>query len=131
MSIYRVLSRASRSFTLLPALQKPQPLSITFFHQFSSTPNQSSNKLILIQANLFGPSISSSLAPRFGFSSSASSESSKTSKEANATDQNEEDNGEDQAKESDEEIEWDLSRDELIKLVTEKEALFKLKHKEI
>lgn len=32
---------------------------------------------------------------------------------------------------SDAEIECDLSKDELIKLVTEKEALLKLKHKEI
>jgi len=32
---------------------------------------------------------------------------------------------------SDVEIECDLSRDELIKLVTEKEALLKLKHKEV
>ncbi|CAK8565658.1 unnamed protein product [Lathyrus sativus] len=131
MSIYRVLSRASRSFTLLSALQKPQPLSTTFFHHFSSFPHQSSNKVIPIQANLFCPSISSSLNPRFGFSTSASSESSKTSEEANVTDRNEEDNGEDQTKDSDAEIECDLSKDELIKLVTEKEALLKLKHKEI
>ncbi|CAL5202254.1 unnamed protein product [Lathyrus oleraceus] len=131
MSIYRVLSRASRSFTILSALQKPQPLSTTFFHHFSSFPHQSASKLIPIQANLFCPSISSSLTPRFGFSTSASSESSKTSEEANATDRNEEDNGEDQTKESDAEIECDLSKDELIKLVTEKEALLKLKHKEI
>jgi len=32
---------------------------------------------------------------------------------------------------SDVEVECDLSRDELIKLVTEKEALLKLKHKEV
>ncbi|KAL5071808.1 hypothetical protein RYX36_022695 [Vicia faba] len=122
MSIYRALSRASRSFTLLSALQKPQPLSTTFFHQFSFVPNQLANKLIPIQANFFGPSISSSLTQRFVFSSSALSESSKTSEEANATNQNEEDNGDDQAKKSDVEIEWDISRDELIKLLIEKEG---------
>ncbi|KAL5053514.1 hypothetical protein RYX36_034196 [Vicia faba] len=68
------------------------------------------------------------MTPRFGFSSLASSESSKTSEEANASYQNKEDNGEDQVKESDVGIECDLSRDELIKLVTKKEALLKLKH---
>ncbi|KEH33928.1 putative GrpE nucleotide exchange factor [Medicago truncatula] len=138
MSVYRVLSRASRTFTLLSASHKPQPLSTNFFHQFSTFPHQLPNKLIPIQANLLYSPISSSLTPRFGFSSSASPESSsddpaKTSEKAKVVDQNEEDKREGQSSESDSdvEIECDLSRDELIKLVTEKEALLKLKHKEV
>ncbi|CAJ2639872.1 protein grpE-like [Trifolium pratense] len=137
MSIYRVLSRASRSFALLSASHKPpQPFSTTFFHNFSSFPHQSANKLIPVQANLFCPQISSSLTPRFGFSSSASPETSsddaaKTSEKAKVVDQNEEVKGEGQTSDSDVEIECDLSRDELVKLATEKEALLKLKQKEI
>jgi molecular chaperone GrpE len=76
------------------------------------------------------------LIPRFGFSSSASPETSsddaaKTSEKAKVDDQNEENKGEDQTSESDVEVECDLSRDELVKLATEKEALLKLKQKEI
>ncbi|KAK7316797.1 hypothetical protein RJT34_00520 [Clitoria ternatea] len=137
MFIHRVLSRSSatacRSFMLLSASHKPhQPFS-NHFHSFL---HQSPNKLIPIQANLMSPSISSSLTSRFGFSSSASPEpasdaSEKTSEEAKVTDQSEQANAVDETKESDEESECDLSRDDLIKLVAEKEELLKLKHKDI
>ncbi|KEH33927.1 putative EH domain-containing protein [Medicago truncatula] len=52
MSIYRVLSRSSRTFTLLSSshsLLKPQPFSTTFFHQFSSFPHQSPNEIFKFQ----------------------------------------------------------------------------------
>lgn len=65
-------------------------------------------QLIPVQVNLLCPSINSP-SPRFGFSSSASTE---TNERKN--------NGES-----------DLSRDDLIKRVAEKEELLKLKHKEI
>lgn len=87
---------------------------------------------------MFHPSISSSLIPRFGFSSSASPEHAsdgpaKTSEEAKVVDKNEKDKGEDQTSESDSDVEseCDLSRDELVNLVSEKEELLKLKQKEI
>jgi hypothetical protein len=62
-------------------------------------------QLIPVQANLFCPQISSSVIPRFGFSSSASPETSsddatKTSEKAKVDDQNEENKGEDQTSES-------------------------------
>lgn len=62
-------------------------------------------QLIPIHANLLYSPISSSLTPRFGFSSSASPESSsddpaKTSEKAKVVDQNEEDKREGQSSES-------------------------------
>lgn len=73
--------------------------------------------------------MNSSLTSRFGFSSTASPEP--ASEEAKVTDQSEQAKAADQTKESDVESECDLSRDDLIKLVAEKEQLLKLKHKEI
>lgn len=62
-------------------------------------------QLIPIQANLLYSPISSSLTPRFGFSSSASPDSSnedpaKASEKAKVVDQNEEDKGDDRTSES-------------------------------
>ncbi|RZB52526.1 Coatomer subunit beta'-1 [Glycine soja] len=81
--------------------------------------------LIPLQTNF----LNSSLTSRFGFSSIASHEH--ASEEAKVSDQSEQAEAVDQTKESDVESECDLSRDDLIKLVVEKEQLLKLKHKEI
>ncbi|KAJ1380414.1 GrpE nucleotide exchange factor [Sesbania bispinosa] len=118
MFVYRVLSRASRtvsrSSTLLSTSQNPQPLSSTLSHHFHSLVHHSPNKLIPVQINLLSPSINSSMTPRFGFSSSASPEPAS-----------------DEPGKTNIEGESELSRDDLIKLVAEKEGLLKLKHKEI
>ncbi|KAK7305171.1 hypothetical protein VNO77_43071 [Canavalia gladiata] len=128
MSVYRVLSRSSgtlcRSFTLLSVSRNSQPFS----NHFHSLLHQSPNMLIPLQVNLLSP-INSSLTWRIGLSSSASPET--ASEEAKVTDQSEQAKAADQTKESDVESECDLSRDDLIKLVAEKEELLKLKHKEI
>ncbi|RDX72066.1 grpE, partial [Mucuna pruriens] len=134
MFVHRVLSRSSatlsRSFTLLSVSRNPQPFSTTLSNHFHSLLNPSSNKLIPVQASFLNP-INSSLTSRFGVSSSASPEP--ASEEAKVTDQSEQVKAadQDQTKESDVESECDLSRDDLIKLVAEKEQVLKLKHKEI
>ncbi|XP_027343652.1 grpE protein homolog 2, mitochondrial isoform X2 [Abrus precatorius] len=136
MFAYRVLSRSSatvsRSFTLLSVSRNSQ-ISTSLSNQFHSLLHQSPNKLIPIQANLLSQ-VNSSLTWRFGVSSSASPEHAsddpeKTSEEAKVTDERAE--AADRTKESDVESECDLSRDDLIKLVSEKAELLKLKHKEI
>ncbi|XP_057724797.1 grpE protein homolog 2, mitochondrial-like isoform X3 [Arachis stenosperma] len=145
--LYRVSRTISRSSTLLSASQRhPQYLS-TFSNHFHSLLPQSQTKLIQVQANLLYPPINPSLAPRFGFSSSASPDEkekannvgdstnddpAKTSVDEKEIDQGEQAKGADQREESDSDIESeDLSRDDLIKLVAEKEELLNLKHKEI
>ncbi|KAK7354270.1 hypothetical protein VNO80_19729 [Phaseolus coccineus] len=133
MFVPRVLSRSSatlcRSFTFSVS-RNSQPFS----NHFHSLIHPSPNKLIPVQATLRNP-LNSSLASRFGVSSSASSEPAsndvKACEEAKVTDQSEEAKAADQTEESDVESECDQSRDDLIKLVAEKEHLLKLKHKEI
>ncbi|TKY46954.1 GrpE protein [Spatholobus suberectus] len=139
MFVQRVLSRSSatlsRSFTLFSVSRNSQPFSTTLSNHLHSLLHPSPNKLIPVQASLVNP-MNSSLSSRFRFSSTASPESAsdepvKTSEEAKVTDQSEQAKAADQTKESDVESECDLSRDDLIKLVSEKEQLLKLKHKEI
>ncbi|TKY46953.1 Upstream activation factor subunit spp27 [Spatholobus suberectus] len=139
MFVQRVLSRSSatlsRSFTLLSVSRNSQPFSTTLSNHLHSLLHPSPNKLIPVQASLVNP-MNPSLSSRFGFSSTASPEPAsdepvKTSEEARVTDQSEQAKAADQTKESDVESECDLSRDDLIKLVSEKEQLLKLKHKEI
>ncbi|KAL5164741.1 GrpE 2, mitochondrial [Glycine soja] len=129
MFAYRVLSRSSailsRSFTLFSVSRNSQPFSTTLSNNFHSLLHPSPNKLIPVQTNF----LNSSLTSRFGFSSTASHEH--ASEEAKVSDQSEQAEAADQTKESDVESECDLSRDDLIKLVAEKEQLLKLKHKEI
>ncbi|XP_057441117.1 grpE protein homolog 2, mitochondrial-like isoform X2 [Lotus japonicus] len=148
MFVNKLLTRISRTVSrtsLLSASQRPQ--------QFHSLLPQSPNKLISAQANLLCPTISS-LTPRFGFSSSPTTETNekekenhqhngssstddpiKTSEEAKKVDQDGQAKPVDETTESDSdfdsESECDLSREDLIKLVSEKEELLKLKHKDI
>ncbi|KAJ1375278.1 GrpE nucleotide exchange factor [Sesbania bispinosa] len=177
MFVNKVLSRVSRTLcrsSLLSASQRPQHFP-TFTNHLHSLIPQVPNKLIPVQVNLLCPPINSS-TPRFGFSSSASTnekekgnnehngdstndEPTKTNEEAKKVDQTGQAKPADQTEESgsisdsqsppvkrrrrgikrtafsdsdsDSESECDLSRDDLIKLVAEKEELLKLKHKEI
>ncbi|KAK4275401.1 hypothetical protein QN277_018490 [Acacia crassicarpa] len=116
MLVSRVLSRVSRGFSrssaLYSAWERPQN-SLTLSNQFHSLPHPSPNTLIPVQfqVNPLWPPIKSSSTPTCGFSSSASPESNE--------------------KEQESECESDLSREDLIKLVAEKEELLKLKHKEM
>ncbi|KAG5017566.1 hypothetical protein JHK85_023702 [Glycine max] len=132
MFAYRVLSRSSatlsRSFTLFSVSRNSQPFSTNLSNNFNSLLHPSPNKLIPVQTNFLN-SMNPSLTSRFGFSSTASHEH--ASEGAKVSDQSEQAEAADQTKESDVEIECDLSRDDLIKLVAEKEQLLKLKHKEI
>ncbi|KAK7387118.1 hypothetical protein VNO78_27642 [Psophocarpus tetragonolobus] len=144
MFVHRVLSRSSatlfRSFTLLSASRNSHQLSSTLSNKFHSLLHPSPSKMIPVQTNFLN-STNSSLTSRFGFSSTASPEPSgddqaKTSEEAKVTGQSKQAQAADQTKESGsdsdvEEGECDLARDNLIKLVREKEQLLKLKHKEI
>ncbi|MED6172730.1 hypothetical protein PIB30_052699 [Stylosanthes scabra] len=145
MFVYKALSRVSRtisrSSTLLSASQRhprPQQFSIFSNHFYSLLP-QSQTKLVQVQANLLCPPMNLSLGPRFLFSSSASPDEKEKANNVGdstnddpakaSTDEKKIHQGE-QAKDSDVECE-DLSRDDLIKLVAEKEELLNLKHKEI
>ncbi|KAK2431733.1 Co-chaperone GrpE family protein [Trifolium repens] len=172
--IFSHFSRTIPRTSLLSAQRIPQQQFHNFSNQFHSLLSpQSTNKLIPIQVNFLSPSINSS-TPKFGFSSSASTETedkkgnnvhngdstnddpAKTSEEAKEIDQPGQTKSADQAEESgtisdsqtvkrrrsvkrtafsdsdsDSESESDLSRDDLIKRVTEKEELLKLKQKEI
>ncbi|KAG8658252.1 grpE protein homolog 2, mitochondrial isoform X2 [Manihot esculenta] len=143
-----VLSRASRavgrrSLLLLSPSQKQQlPL---FSNQTDSLVHAYHNQVSLFHHSAF----SSSPFKRFGFASSASPEpnekeqgSSVENNGASSNVESEKSNGDakpsDKAetssadtKESDSEAEGDLSMDDLVKLVAEKEELLKLKHKEI
>ncbi|WJX59546.1 hypothetical protein P8452_44855 [Trifolium repens] len=173
MFFNKLFSHFSRT-SLLSAQRIPQQQFHNFSNQFHSLLSpQSTYKLIPIQVNFLSPSINSS-TPKFGFSSSASTETedkkgnnvhngdstnddpAKTSEEAKEIDQPGQTKSADQAEESgtisesqtvkrrrgvkrtafsdsdsDSESESDLSRDDLIKRVTEKEELLKLKQKEI
>ncbi|KAL2665976.1 hypothetical protein AAZV13_02G253500 [Glycine max] len=189
MFFHRVLSRVSTNIcrtSLLSASQTPQHLSsfanINLHSLLPHSPNKVLgisilvNKVIPVQLNLLLPPINSLSAPRFGFSSSASTENNdkknrnnvhngdstnadpaKANEEAKNNDQARQDKPADKTEESgsisdsqsqtvkrrrrgfkrtafsdsDSESECDLSRDDLIKLVAEKEELVMLKHKEI
>ncbi|KAI4307952.1 hypothetical protein L6164_031076 [Bauhinia variegata] len=147
MSVSRVLSRVSRSVcrssTLLSASQRPQQ-SPALLNQFHSLVQPSPNKLIPVQVNLLHSPINSSTTPRFGFFSSASPETSKKEHgnqasngasanpdPAKAGEEVKVDQSAEQTSESDTESGDDLSRDDLVKLVTEKEELLQLKQKEM
>ncbi|XP_020222404.1 grpE protein homolog 2, mitochondrial [Cajanus cajan] len=181
MFVHKVLSRVSKTIvgtSLLSASQRPQHLFTRSNHLHSLLP-QSPNKLIPVQVNVLLPPINSLSTPRFGFCSSASTETNDKEKGNNVRNgdstnddparANEEAKNIDQAKQtkpadkteesgsipdsqsqtgkrkrgfkrtafsdsdsdSDSESECDLSRDDLIKLLAEKEELVKSKHKEI
>ncbi|KAL2316713.1 hypothetical protein Fmac_030589 [Flemingia macrophylla] len=172
MFAHKVFSRLSKTILLFSVSQRPEHLSN---HLHSLLP-QSPNKLIPIQGNVLLPPINSLSTPRFGFFSSASTETNGKEKGNNVHNgdstndelarANEEVNNVDQGgqakpadktdesssildsqsqtgkrrrrgfkrtafSDSDSESECDLSRDDLIKLVAEKEELVKLKHGEI
>ncbi|XP_024021201.1 grpE protein homolog 2, mitochondrial isoform X3 [Morus notabilis] len=116
MFVSRVLARVSRTIprsSLL--LSSPQTHHFpSFSNQFHSIINESPNKLVPSQVSLFN--LSSSHLQRFGFASSASPEAEKE----NGTNAENNDSDED-----------NLTMDDLVKLVAEKEELLKLKHKEI
>lgn len=143
MFVSRVLARVSRTIprsSLLFSSQQTRQFPIISNH-FHSLVNESPSKLVPSQVSLFKLS---SHFQRCGIASSASPETSdkqngtnaenigesvKTNGDAKVSEQAE---GEaaDQTKESEEEEE-DLTMDDLVKLVAEKEELLKLKHKEI
>ncbi|XP_030511191.1 grpE protein homolog 2, mitochondrial isoform X2 [Cannabis sativa] len=139
MFVSRVLARVSRTIprsSLL--LSSPQNHHFpNLSNQFHSLVNESSIKMAHGQVSLFH--LSSSPFQRFGFASSASPETSEKEQGNNS-----ENNGDakvsseaasgqsdvdDQTKDSD--SDEDLSIDDLVKLVAEKEELLKQKHKEI
>ncbi|KAJ9182606.1 hypothetical protein P3X46_006585 [Hevea brasiliensis] len=149
-----VLSRVSRglgrcSLLLLSPSQKQQ-LPI-FTNQIDSLVHEYPKQFVASQLSLFHHSaFCSSPLQRFGFASSASPEpngkeqgsgvgnngassnveSEKTNGDAKPSDQAE-NSSSGETKLSDSEAEDDLSMDDLVKLVAEKEELLKLKHKEI
>ncbi|XP_015866025.3 grpE protein homolog 2, mitochondrial isoform X2 [Ziziphus jujuba] len=158
MSVSRVLSRVSRtiprSSLLLSSSPQKHYMSI-LANQSNSLLYETPSKLVPRQVSLFHHSaINPSVFQRFGMSSSASPEPSQ--KDHGSTGENSgvstngesvkadakvsaqpedsgsgEGDGANQMKESDSEGEGDLSMDDLVKLVAEKEELLKLKHKEI
>ncbi|XP_048235494.1 grpE protein homolog 2, mitochondrial isoform X4 [Ricinus communis] len=135
-----VLSRASRSVgrrsLLLLSPSQKQQLPI-FSNQIESLVHVNSNQVSLFHHSAF----SSSPFQRFGFTSSASPEANEkegSTAENNADSTNvepETSNGDtkpsNETREPDSDTEGDLSMDDLVKLVAEKEELLKLKHKEI
>ncbi|XP_048330073.2 grpE protein homolog 2, mitochondrial isoform X3 [Ziziphus jujuba] len=153
MSVSRVLSRVSRTIPRSSLLLSSSPQK----HYMSILANQSNSLLYETpsKVSLFHHSaINPSVFQRFGMSSSASPEPSQ--KDHGSTGENSgvstngesvkadakvsaqpedsgsgEGDGANQMKESDSEGEGDLSMDDLVKLVAEKEELLKLKHKEI
>ncbi|XP_050218313.1 grpE protein homolog 2, mitochondrial isoform X2 [Mercurialis annua] len=150
MSMSRVaLSRVSRSvgrrspLLLLSPSQKLQQSPI-FSNQIDSLVHLNPNQFVAGQVSLFHHSaFSSSPFQRFGFASSASPEANE--KEGGTAEKNgdasnaesEKSNGESKLSDrpedstSDSDAEEDLSMDDLVKLVAEKEELLKLKHKEV
>ncbi|XP_031257490.1 grpE protein homolog 1, mitochondrial-like [Pistacia vera] len=146
----RVLSRVSRSVgrrsLLLVSSSKDQRLPI-ISNQLNSLVHETPNKFVASQVSLFHHSaLSSSPFHRFGFSSaspehkekeqgSAAENNGVECGDAKASD-NVEDTGRtevnDQTTESDSESESksDLSREDLVKLLREREELLKAKHKE-
>ncbi|XP_044473691.1 grpE protein homolog 2, mitochondrial-like isoform X3 [Mangifera indica] len=145
----RVLSRVSRSVgqrsLLLLSSSKDQQSPI-ISNLLNSVVYDPPNKFVASQASLFHHSaLSSSPSHRFWFSSaspeskekeqgSAAENNGVESGDAKASD-NVEDTGRtevnDQTKESDSESESDLSREDLVKLLKEREELLKAKHKEM
>ncbi|KAI9186246.1 hypothetical protein LWI28_015244 [Acer negundo] len=142
----RVLSRASRSVVgrslfLVPASEKLRLPTLS--NQFHSLVNESPNKFVSTQVTQFHHSAAnSSIFQRFGFSSASPEpnekehgdgvESPKPNGDAKASDEVE-DAASAETEESDSESEngSDLSRDDLVKLLKEKEELLKAKHEEI
>lgn len=146
MMASRVLSRASRSvgrraLLLVPASGKQQLPALS--NQFHSLVCESPNKLT--QVSLFHQTtLNSSIFQRFGFSSASpepnekeqgsavdnnGAECPKPNGDAKASDAGME--ATDQTKESDSEGEIELSRDDLVELVKEKEELLKAKNEEM
>ncbi|KAJ9153836.1 hypothetical protein P3X46_027237 [Hevea brasiliensis] len=149
-----VLSRVSRGLSqsslLLFSPSQKQHLPI-FSNRIDSLVHEYPNQFVASQVSLFHQSaFSSSPFQRFGFSSSASAElnekeqgSSFDNNVASSNVEPEKPNGDakpsdqvedpspGETKQSDSEAEGDLSMDDLVKLVAEKEELLKLKHKEI
>ncbi|KAF2303826.1 hypothetical protein GH714_023652 [Hevea brasiliensis] len=149
-----VLSRVSRgvgrrSLLLFSPSQKQHPP--IFSNRIDSLVHEYPNQFVASQVSLFHQSaFSSSPFQRFGFSSSASVElnekeqgSSFDNNGASSNVEPEKPNGDakpsdqvedpspGETKQSDSEAEGDLSMDDLVKLVAEKEELLKLKRKEI
>ncbi|XP_010536689.1 PREDICTED: uncharacterized protein LOC104811631 isoform X2 [Tarenaya hassleriana] len=146
MLVSRVLSRVSRSAGLrssLAAVAAPVRNRVSIFSgQFHSLVQESPNKLVPAQVSLFDHlTANSSAFQRFGFSSSASPEPNE--KENNNTEASNSSEGAvdkdsetgkatTETEESDSETDADdLSRDDLVKLVAEKEELLKTKHQEL
>ncbi|KAK3020023.1 hypothetical protein RJ639_004983 [Escallonia herrerae] len=143
MLVGRLTSRLSRSVSaqcrnslLISARQKSQPVLI-LSNQIHSL-LESQNKVVRGEVSLFHhPVISTSVCQRFGFSSSASpqpnEESGKDStaekKDASKPSVDTHQTEADQEEESD--SEGDVSMEDLVKLVAEKEVLLKTKQKEI
>ncbi|KAL5735843.1 hypothetical protein ACOSQ2_030631 [Xanthoceras sorbifolium] len=142
----RVLSRASRSVGGRSLLFAPgasaKQLLPTLSNQFHSLVSESSNKLVSTQVTQFHHSApSASIFQRFGFSSASpepnekehgnDADSPKPNGDAKASDEVEDAAASEGTKESDSDSESELSRDDLVKLVMEKEELLKAKHEEI
>ncbi|GAV85870.1 GrpE domain-containing protein [Cephalotus follicularis] len=152
----RVFSRGSRSLgrrslLLLSPTKKQQQQLPLIAHQFHSVVYESPNKFIISQSLLHHSAPNSSTPQRVGFSSSASpkpsekdhgeavennsAEPTKTGDYAKVSDEMEDSgSGETkftETKESDSEGESDLSMDDMVKLLNEKEELLKVKHEEI
>ncbi|KAK1580854.1 hypothetical protein Q3G72_000715 [Acer saccharum] len=142
----RVLSRASRSVVgrslfLVPASEKLRLPTLS--NQFHSLVNESPNKFVSTQVTQFHHSAAnSSIFQRFEFSSASPEpnekehgdgvESPKPNGDAKASDEVEDAaSAETKESDSDSENESDLSRDDLVILVKEKEELLKAKHEEI
>ncbi|XP_062017670.1 grpE protein homolog 2, mitochondrial-like isoform X2 [Rosa rugosa] len=142
MFVSRVLARVSKAIPRSTVSFAAQPN-----HRFPIISNQPQpliqdlpNKLIPSQVSLLHHSTSSSsisISQLFGFSSSASPEPSERVGNGGAekSDAKVSDSGDtkvaDQTKESDSDSDGDLSTEDLVKLLTEKEELLKQKHKEI
>lgn len=134
MFVSRVLARVSRAVPRTTASFAAQPN-----HRFPILFNQSQPPIhdLPDKVSLLHHSTpSSSISQLFGFSSSASPEPSDTDGQgALKSDAKVSDSGDtkvaDQTKESDSDSDGDLSMEDLVKLVSEKEDLLKQKHKEI
>ncbi|XP_009334163.1 grpE protein homolog 2, mitochondrial isoform X2 [Pyrus x bretschneideri] len=143
MLVSRVLARASRTLprsTMLLAAPQNHHLPI-LSNQSQALIHDFSSKIVPRQVSLLHHSTpTSSISQIFGFSSSASPHTEKDHGSA-VENGNASTNGEpekasgdakvaDQAKESDSESDGDLTMDDLVKLVAEKEDLLKEKHEE-
>ncbi|XP_021912353.1 uncharacterized protein LOC110826071, partial [Carica papaya] len=145
MSVSRVLSRVSSTVcgrTLLISAPARNQLPI-LLQQSHSLVNESRSKVVASQVSLFHHStLNSTIFQRFGMSSSASpernekengtgTEPTKTNGDAGGEQGPEEAKVTDQTKESDSESDGDLSMDDMVKLLAEKEELLTIKQKEI